>query len=1284
MAAERISIKVIPTPATQDISEANLLRLSRITKLPLERVRDRVSKGKIIQIITPDHPKLDQVLQLIRSLGFSVTTAPAESPSPARPIHSSLRTSFTRVEEDEWRVGDIIENLYEVRDIKQGGMGAVYVVRHRRWNTMLAVKSLLRRLRENEEDKALFVKEAETWIDIGFHPNIAACYYVRNINDSPRIFIEYIDGGALNEWLRQRRHVGWDLLIDLMVQFSDALGHAHSKGLVHRDVKPGNCLMTGDGTLKVTDFGLTKRRSQDSVVRGIGNGPLMTETLTIERTSVTAAGMGTPGYMAPEMWIPHSEVGPPADIYAFGVMFFELCCGRKPFVLKTGERRDKIALAHVKKPPPRPSAIRRDIPPVIEEIILKCLEKNPFARYPSFLAVREALVEAYGEVCHKRLTREPPDEVRLISDALNNRAVSLMDLNHEEEAVRAWRRALESDPHHPEAVFNLGILEWLRSGNPEREIVVRMEEVVKAPEYVGRGAHLLGRSLLALGDASNALKACELSLSADDASESWLKDFGIALIGTGKEQEAIDHLKNYLKGFPTDDEASGWLIGAQVRQGLADEAIETIKSLPPGSEIGGAKPEDIARSFTFSVIEEDLVLPGHGGWITGVAHFPRSDLILVGARDRSVKIWDSKTGEERKTFLVVGQPATAIRISPDERLVAIASSQSAEPVKMLDLESGRFVGHLIAHEGTVTAVGFSRDGSHILTVGSKGAARMWEVAGLRAARSFKLPAHAAAEIISADPDDVDIVLAGMDRLVRRLRPLDQFNQPFEPGHKEVLTCLKATPDGSRVVTAGRDKHVIVWDGSSGKMLTEFRGHQDAVTDVALNPVRNLAASCDSKGVVKVWDSSTGFGFRTFSTGEAEANCIAFTPDGDRLIGGGRDMTVRVWDVRGRPMVPNLALAKVRPVKKQMRSDRKFKATLDAARKAMKRGAFSVAYSLLRDSQSLAGYERSDTPLELIVSMRDHGKRVGLRGGWMRKSFELPRGVMHLSVSPSAINFLTAQSDHTVRMWSTRSGECLKVLKDHASLVAVVRYSVNGREAASGGDDRTIRIWDLNTARVVLILKGHTDSVSCVSYSDDGSQLVSGSWDQTVRLWRLPDGGLTRILKGHEDKITSVQFTNGSERVVSASFDTGVKMWETATGRLLRDLKGHRDTVTSLSVSPRGDILLSGSMDGTARMWDLKTGMCSRIVDVSEAGVKTTAFSPDGTFFVTGGSDAVLRLWDTATGMRQREFQGHSSEIAAAEFSSNGRFIISAAKDGTVMIWELDWEWRFEAAKGPGR
>ncbi len=1279
MADEKVIIKITPTPAVQDISRMDLLRLSRMTGLAPEKVNQRISTGKGIAIITRMHPKVEEVAQLLRRIGFSVTTGPVENHKDL--LTSPRASSPAQVhEESEWKVGEVIENLYEVRDIKYGGMGAVYLVRHRRWDIMMAVKSLLSRLREIEEDRALFLKEAETWIDIGFHPNIASCYYVRNIQDSPRIFIEYVDGGALNEWLARHSPVGWDLILDLMVQFSDGLEHAHSKGLVHRDVKPGNCMLTKDGVLKVTDFGLTKRRGQSQGSDQTFDPSISGATMTLERESVTAAGMGTPSYMAPEMWIPHSEVGPPADVYAFGVMFFEICCGRKPFVIQAGDKRAKLGLAHVKQAPPRPSTFRSNIPPAIEEMILKCLRKDPLERYGSFRQIRQELAGIYEDICKTRFPRESPDEVKLFSDALNNRAVSLMDLNHEEEAERAFMRAVESDPHHPEAVYNLGLLEWQRTKNPDRELVVRMEEVVKTPEYVGRGANLLGRCLLALGDARKALTACELSLSSEDATEAWLKHYAIALIGVGKEIDAIKHLETYLISFPEDEEAVGWLIGAMVRSGREKEARDKIGSLPDPSEIRHTELQEISRRFFFSGLTETLVLRGHGGWVTCLVQSPKSNLLITGARDRTIKIWDAVTGEELRTLSVVGEPPAALWISPDEQLLAIAASLGDIPVKILDLQSGRFVGHLIAHGGVVTAGGFSPDGKHIVTVEQTGVMRSWEVEHVKAVATFKIPAHTSAAITFDGNSKPVVFISGLDRTVKRILPLDAGTRAFERVHRELVTALKVDRFGEHVLTCGKDKQTITWDARTGKVITVFQAHQDPVTALALSPTGDLSASYDPKGGIKVWDSQSGIVHRNFHAGDGEVNCLEFSSDGERLFAGGKDMSLRIWDVRGRPIFPNMALAKIRPIRKQMKSDRKFKAMVDAAKKAMKRGAFSTAYSMLREAQILPGYERSDVTLDLIVRMKEHGTRLGLRGGWMRRTCETSCSVMDISFSPSAINFLTAQADHTIRLWNTKTGDRIKTLHGHTNLVAALCFSPNGREVASGGDDRSVRLWDLHTGKESLVLKGHTESVSSVAYSYDGTALASGSWDGTVKLWRLPDGGLIRTLKGHDDKITSVAFIRDGEQIASAGFEGTVKIWEVPSGRVLRELKGHKQRIMCLSVSPKSNFLASGSMDGTVGLWDIRRGSLIRTLEVDKSGVRAVAFSPDENFLATGGNDTVLRIWNVRTGECRREFQGHTREITTLDFSSNGRFVISSSMDGSVMIWELDWEWRFDDKK----
>jgi WD40 repeat protein/serine/threonine protein kinase len=1277
---EKISIKIIPTPATQDMSAASIEKLSRITKIPEERLRDRISRGKAISITTAPHPRLEKLLELIRRIGFSVITGPATGKAiSAKTDTSTFPSRGLRTEAGEWRIGDFIENLYEVKDIKQGGMGSVYIVRHARWNSMMAVKSLQHKFRENEEDRALFLKEAETWIDIGFHPNIAACYYVRNIHENPRIFIEYVDGGGLNEWLARRRNAGWDLLLDLMVQVSDGLHHAHTKGLVHRDVKPGNCMITKDGILKVTDFGLTKRRNQDTASdHSIGT----TAEIVLDRESITAAGMGTPGYMAPEMWIPRAEVGPQADMYAFGVMFFELCCGRKPFLVKPGEKRDKLALAHVKKAPPRPKILRPDIPAEIEDLILRCLSKHPENRYPTFRDIRQELQSMYEKICGKRFSRETPDEVKLLSDALNNRAVSLMDLNHEDEARQRLREALESDPHHPEATYNLGLLDWLKTKNPDPELMVRLEEVIKTPEYTGRGSYLLGRCCLGVGDVQKALRACEQAISSEDSHEEWLKSYAIALIGANRNEDAVNYLETYVNEFPSDADAMGWLIGVLQRTGRTDAIAAKLNGIPGSSALKGQTSQEIADAYRFSSLTEMMRLTGHTGWITCLALFPRSGKLLTGSRDRTLRIWDLVEGREEKCFNVVGEPPAALWISPDERITAIASAQPGVPVKLLDLTSGRFEGNLLV-QGKLSDLGFSPDGKQILTVEQKGAARLWDTSDFKA-QTLQIPPHTVAAVAYDASGRPSIFLTAIDRIIRKVNPLDLSTDTYDRYHREQITGLSVSVDGSRILSFGRDKQAILWDTADGTVLSSFHAHQDAPSLAGINLERDLVATYDTKSGIKVWDAKNGTVFRSFAPGDSDINCIAFGPEGKTLLAGSRDMNVRIWDVQGRQIIPTFALTKIRPITKQAKSEKKYHAMVETAKKAIKRGSYAMAYSLLRDSQMLAGYERSDTTLDLIVRLRDHGKRVGLHGAWKRKDVETTSGVMDIAFSPSAIYFTTAHSDHTIRLWSTKTGENIKVFKGHTNLVTSLALSVNGREMISGSDDRSARVWDINTGRNYLVLKGHTESVSSVAYARDGSMAATGSWDCTSRIWRLPEGSQVKILKGHEERVTSVAFGHDSGYLVTAGYDGIIKMWEISSGRVLRDLKGHKDRIMGLEVSPAGDLLISCSMDGTVRVWDFRKGTCLKVLDVSEMGVRTAAFSQDQQYLVTGGPDTVLRIWDIDKGECQREFQGHSREITGANFSSNGRFVVSSSVDGNVMIWELDWDWEFDPHKNNER
>ena len=175
-------------------------------------------------------------------------------------------------------------------------MGVVYRVRHRGWDTDLAVKSPRVDVLGGDGLRR-FVDEAETWVSMGLHPHVCACHYVRTLDGLPRVFAEYVDGGSLRDWIDDRRlyQGGADQalarILDVAIQTAWGLGHAHRRGVVHQDVKPGNIPLNQDGVAKVTDFGLARA--------GTGALPASARPGDVRSLLVSVGGL-TPAYASPE------------------------------------------------------------------------------------------------------------------------------------------------------------------------------------------------------------------------------------------------------------------------------------------------------------------------------------------------------------------------------------------------------------------------------------------------------------------------------------------------------------------------------------------------------------------------------------------------------------------------------------------------------------------------------------------------------------------------------------------------------------------------------------------------------------------------------------------------------------------------------------------------------------------------------------------------------------------------------------------------------------------------
>ena len=411
-----------------------------------------------------------------------------------------------------WKPGDIILDLYEVREVfTSGGRGLVYRVRHRGWNMDLAVKCPRPEFFQSEQDKADFEQEAETWVKLGLHPHLVVCHYIRRLNGIPRVFAEYVAGGSLAEWIRSRQlYAGGptralERILDIAIQFAWGLQHAHEQGLVHRDVKPGNVLMTSEGIAKVTDFGMAQARG--SVARGLASAddfaladakPQATDSILV------SAGGLTPAFCSPEQ-IQGRPVSRKTDIWSWGVSLLHMFAGS---ALWSAGYLAAGVLGDYRERGPADASLPL-MPPALDDLLQQCFRTNPDERPRDMLEIIAVLQRLYAQAIGRGYRRQAPQAAKARADALNNRALSFRDLNKNDEAEQLWQEALTINPLHPESTYNLGLTRW-RIGRSSTETVrQQLDDVCLAHPDEWLPPYLLARMQLEEGDWDAALQTLE-------------------------------------------------------------------------------------------------------------------------------------------------------------------------------------------------------------------------------------------------------------------------------------------------------------------------------------------------------------------------------------------------------------------------------------------------------------------------------------------------------------------------------------------------------------------------------------------------------------------------------------------------------------------------------------------------------------------------------------------------------------------------------------------------------
>ncbi|MEB3324024.1 MAG: WD40 repeat domain-containing protein, partial [Cyanobacteriota bacterium] len=363
--------------------------------------------------------------------------------------------------------------------------------------------------------------------------------------------------------------------------------------------------------------------------------------------------------------------------------------------------------------------------------------------------------------------------------------------------------------------------------------------------------------------------------------------------------------------------------------------------------------------------------------------------------------------------------------------------------------------------------------------------------------------------------------------------------------------------------------------------------------------------------------------------------VSLSSDGTRIVSGGEDGTVRLWDVQ-----------KGRMIGKPLYADDGWIESVSFSGDGSR--ILSAGHKSLRIWDVSTGNAIGRPPNDILFS-----------------------DATSASLSRNGKLIVSGNSRGKLHFWDAENGEAITEgdIWGHEGWVRSVVFSKDGSRIVSAGDDGTVRLWDVKSKRAVgEPLRGHQGIVLSAAFNPDGSQIVSAGQDGTVRLWNAQSGRpIGTPLRGHnEGWVRSAAFSTDGSLIVSAGDDGTVRLWDAKSGNAIGEpLRGHLGVVMSAGMSANGRFIVSAGEDETVRLWQ-KTSEAGNGMPLRghDGEVRSAAFNSDGNLIVSGGYDGTVRLWNAKTGQQVGEpLLGHEGAVGSVAFNKEGSQIVSAGEDG---------------------
>lgn len=1196
-------------------------------------------------------------------------------------------------------VGDQVGPYRVESRLGRGGMGVVYQARDVQLGRKVALKLIRAEALGDERAQKRFLREARMTARFS-HPHIVNVYGYGQHEGHPYLALEYLGGDTLRQRI-SAEPLGPGEVLRAARDIADALAEAHHHRVLHRDLKPENVLLASDGRLRVLDFGLAK-----PLARPARTEPPPAGEPTADRSTDTSSpaadvstlgsrgAAGTPAYMAPEQWDPEAEVGAASDVWALGVVLFELATGQLPW---RGTTTDELRREICEGDPPAMTLVRGNL----RELVQDCLSRTPGAR-PTASQLRDRLELLL-----------PGGRPRVAGDDSPFRGLLPFDERHADQffgrqhEVAAFGERLRDTPVLPvvgpsgagkSSFVQAGVIPRLREQSAWRVITLRpgvqpfetlaarlLDEAASAssvdpswgpdrstdsePEIEPVPTADLESSIEVRGE-----KVEELSHSLSDSPGRlgvWLRQLAEAegrrvllLVDQLEELYTLvpDRLQRqqFIEALcrAADDERGPVRVVLTVRDDFLTRLAETSVARSVLGQVFMLGSPD-AEAFT-EILQRSVQRAGYAyddpqlvQDMVQVLASTQAGLPLLQATGQL--LWENRDADQRllrrSAYEEIGGVAGALATHADRVLQVLSADRQRIARELLV--------RLVTPEGTRRVV--SRTALVDGLVPEAGEVLEYLVT----ARTLLLRKGEQTE------DDAELELVH-ESLVTHWQRLSQWLVDS----REERAFLAELEEAARLWNKRGRPAEEVWTGPAlQEALLRARRVQH---------LPDLLRAFLSAGAHRVERQTrrkrVGWGMLMAGLIALAVGGVAFA-----VVVNRKSQEVRRERDRARQ-------AHHRTVKKQA------EALYEAARAAyvgenMQEARAKLRLSIeKRDSiaaralwwrlcrSPLLWRQRFPDDAPLRVAFAPDGKSVAMA--------TLGHGVIALDVQTQtrrAVRGAIAQQwavayspDSKQLAMGSAGGLTLwdldrkqgRPFKGHKAAVNDLSFDPQGRRVATVSRDRTLRIWEVATGKTLRVIRGDATQMLAVGFSRDGRWLAAVDGRGALRLWNAQSGVLRWKVSAHRGPATALAFLANGRQIATAGSDRTVRIWSLADGGAVRSLRGHALKINRIAAHPTAPhVLATASSDKTIRVWDTKRGLVTYTLRGHTASVSDVVFGPQGRRLASVSMDQSIRLWRLSAAVEPEDTDRNSAVVSAA-FSPSGRKLAAAGDDQIIRIWDV--------------